>query len=82
MRALEEAKEAQERRMDARFALLCSVFANSRRDPKQRPYRVEDFMPRHHNRPKTREELEAKIRSFCDAARAVKEAQRRAQSNS
>lgn len=65
MRALEEAREAHERRMDARFALLCSVVANCHREPKVRrtPYKVEDFMPRH--RPRSRDELLAKLRMFC-----------------
>ena len=64
MRALEEAREDSERRMDARFALFCSVLANVHRDPKERrtPYKFEDFMPR--PRPRTREELLAKLRQF------------------
>lgn len=82
MRALEEVREAEERRIDARFALVCSVLANCHRNAKQRPYRVEDFMPKHYNRPKTREELEAKIRSFCGAARAIQEGERRAKAKS
>lgn len=82
MRALEEAQEAQERRIDARFAMLASILANQNRGKSQRPYRVEDFMPKHHSRPRSREELEAKIRSFCGAARAIADGRRRAQSNS
>lgn len=82
MRALEEAREGDERRIDARFALVCCVLANCNRDSKQRPYRVEDFMPKHHNRPKNREELEAKIRNFCGAARAIQEGERIAKANS
>ena len=26
-------------------ALICCVFANSRRDPKKRPYEIDDFLP-------------------------------------
>ena len=65
MRALEEAREAEERRMDQRNALLCTVVANCHRDPKikRTPYRVEDFMPR--QRPRSREELLTKVRLFC-----------------
>lgn len=81
MRALEEVREAEERRMDSRFAMLCCVIANANRNPKQRPYRIQDFMPRQRNKPTTREELEAKIRAFCDTARAIQEGERRAQSN-
>lgn len=82
MRALEEAQGAQERRIDARFAMLASILANQNRGKNQRPYRVEDFMPKHHSRPRSREELEAKIRSFCGAARAIGDGRLRAQSNS
>jgi hypothetical protein len=78
MRALEEAQEAQERRIDARFAMLAAILANQQRGKNQRPYRTEDFMPRHHNRARTREELEAKIRAFCGGARSIGEGQKRA----
>jgi hypothetical protein len=66
--------------MDARFGLVCSVIANCNRTAKQRPYKVEDFMPKESSKPRTREELEAKVRSFCSAARAIKEGDRRSKS--
>lgn len=54
--------------MDARFALLCSVFANCHRDPKRKkqPYTPLDFMPR--ERPRTRDELVAKLKLFSVSA--------------
>lgn len=55
--------------MDARFALLCSVFANCHRDPKtkRQPYTVDDFMPR--ERPQTREALLLKLKAFTGSMR-------------
>ena len=83
MRALEEVHETEERRMDARFGLVCSVIANCNRAANQRPYRVEDFMPKPRaSRPQTREELEAKVRSFCSVARSIQEGDRRSKSKS
>lgn len=70
MRALEAARAAEERRMDARFGLVCAVLANCHRDPKARrqPYTVEDFMPR--ERPRTQADLVARIRMMCGSLRS------------
>ncbi|MGB0745222.1 MAG: phage tail assembly protein T [Opitutales bacterium] len=68
MQALDEAYEAQERRMDARFALVCSTLANIHRGKGKPAYRVEDFLPK--QRPKTQEELEAKVERFARAMKA------------
>lgn len=69
MRPFREVFESQEKRMDARFALLCSVFANCHRDPKtkRQPYTVDDFMPR--ERPQTREALLLKLKAFAGSMR-------------
>jgi hypothetical protein len=63
MQALDEVYEAEERRMDARFALVCCTLANIHRGKSKRTFRVEDFMPK--DRPKTPEELDGKIRRFA-----------------
>ena len=64
MHALRTAHEAAERRIDARFALVCAVLANVNRDPKRspQPYAVEDFMPG--QRPQTRQEFDARLANF------------------
>ena len=63
-----DAYEEQQKREDARFALVCSVLAEINRDPKSRktPYRVEDFMPH-----KKTESLESKLKKFKGYLRAV-----------
>jgi len=33
-------------RMDGHVALICAVIANCFRDPKKKPFKVEDFMPK------------------------------------
>jgi hypothetical protein len=63
--ALREAREAADRREDARFALVCSVLANCHRDPKRRarPYQVEDFMPRSNEH--SQKEFDAKLKRLA-----------------
>lgn len=71
MQALDEAYEAHEHRMDARFAQLCAAVYNSHpTDPKKprQAVKPEQFMPR--QRPRTPEELEAKINRFARAMNA------------
>ena len=72
MRSLDEVFESEQRREDARVALLCSVFVNCHRDPKKPPVRPERFMPR--IPPKSSEELEARILNLCSIARSAEEA--------
>ena len=38
--------QIQEENADRRTALICAILANSFRDSKRRPFKVEDFMPR------------------------------------
>jgi hypothetical protein len=71
MQALDEVYEAEERRMDARFAQLCAAVYNSHPTDKKNPRKPvspEVFMPR--VRPKTAEELEAKVANFARAVNA------------
>lgn len=51
--------EEQDRRLHAKFALLCAVVANGLlRKPNKEPFAVEDFMPERPRRsPKDQEEL-------------------------
>jgi len=68
---LQAAYEVEQSRIDARFALVCAVFANCHRDPKRRrkPYSVEDFMPR--KAPQTRDELVARLRAFSGSLKPI-----------
>lgn len=72
MQALDEVYQAEERRMDARFALLASVLANCHRGKNKRPFTTEDFMPK--ERPRTQEQLESRINRFARSmnARVIK----------
>ncbi len=45
-RALVDRCEGVREWMNSRTALLCAVIVNMHRDPKSKPVKVEDFMPR------------------------------------
>ena len=67
----EEAREAEERRMDMRFALLCAVVANCHRNPKaRRAHRIRSKTSCLAGRPRSREELLARIRGMCSSLKS------------
>ncbi len=58
-----EAQEIREERVDCRAALICAVLANCHRDPKSRPLRPADFMPRK-RRQQTPEDMFAMVKAL------------------
>jgi hypothetical protein len=53
-----------EQREDFRFAQICYILAETNRDKKRKPYKIEDFMPRAAKVRKTKEELICTIKKF------------------
>lgn len=67
---------AREERMDRRFSLLATLYANVHRDEKRRPmpYTIEDFLPRHEARAPTRGAMTQTVEDQIEMCRLFTEA--------